>query len=69
MRQLSPRVAIVDAQSIKCSEHGVADKGFDAHKRILERKRRLAVDTGELLLPAHVSPAHENDRVGGRDVP
>ena len=67
-RQPSPSVAIVDAQSIKCSERGVADKGFDAHKRIQGRKRQLAVDTGGLLLAAHVGPAHENDRVGGRAV-
>ncbi|MCC3155077.1 transposase [Hymenobacter sp. BT770] len=28
----------------------------------------MAVDTGGLLLAAHVGPAHENDRVGGQAV-
>ena len=32
--QSSPSVAVVDAQSIKCSERGVLDKGFDGHKKI-----------------------------------
>ena len=60
-RQTSPSVAIIDAQSIKCRERGVADKGFDSHKQIQGRKRQLIVDTGGLLLAAHVGPAHEND--------
>ena len=33
-RQPSPSVAVPDAQSIKCSERGVLDKGFDDHKKI-----------------------------------
>ena len=65
-RQASPRVAVLDAQSVKCSERGVLDKGFDGHKKIQGRKRQLVVDTGGLLLAAHVGPAHENDRVGGK---
>jgi putative transposase len=32
-RQPSPSVANLDAQSIKCSERGVADKGFDGHEK------------------------------------
>lgn len=66
--QPSPSVAIVDAQSIKNSERGVLDKGFDGHKHIQGRKRQLAVDTGGRLLAAHVGPANENDRIGGRAV-
>jgi len=65
-RQPSPSAAVLDAQSIKCSERGVADKGFDGHKKIQGRKRQLVVDTGGLLLAARVGPAHENDRVGGK---
>ncbi len=67
-RQPSPSVAVVDAQSVKCSERGVPDKGFDGHKQIQGRKRQLAVDTGGRLLAAHVGPANENDRIGGRAV-
>ena len=65
-RQPSPSVAILDAQSIQCSGRGVADKGFDGHKKNQGRKRQLLVDTGGLLLAIHVGPAHENDRVGGK---
>ena|GEM_PF-2903065 len=43
-RQPSPRVTIMDAQSIKCSARGVADKGFDGHKKLQGRKRQLAAD-------------------------
>lgn len=53
-RQPSPSVAVLDAQSVKCSERGVLNKGVDAHKRIQGRKRQLVVDTGGLLLAAHV---------------
>ena len=42
----SPSVAIVDAQSVKCSERGVLDKGFDGHKQVQGRKRQLAIDPG-----------------------
>ena len=65
-RQPSPSVAVLDAQSIKCSERGVLAKGFDGHKKIQGRKRQLLVDTGGLLLVTHVGPAHENDRTGGK---
>ena len=64
----SPSVAIVAAQSVKCSERGVPNKGFDGHKQIQGRKRQLAIDTGGRLLAAHVGPANENDRTGGRAV-
>jgi putative transposase len=64
--QASPSVAILDAQSVKCSEWGVLDKGFDGHKKIQGRKRQLVVDTGGLLLATHVGPANENDRIGGQ---
>nr|WP_081867666.1 transposase [Hymenobacter sp. IS2118] len=59
---------MVDAQSIKSSERGVLAKGFDGHKQVQGRKRQLAVDTGGRLLAAHVGPANENDRIGGRAV-
>ena len=63
--QASPSVAILDAQSIKCSERGVPDKGFDGHKKVQGRKRQLVVDTGGRLLAVAVGPANENDRTGG----
>jgi len=53
-RQASSSVAVLDAQSVKCSERGVLNKGFDGHKIIQGRKRQLAVDTGGLLPAGHV---------------
>ena len=53
-RQASSSVAVLDAQSVKCSERGVLNKGFDGHKNIQGRKRQLAVDTGGLLPAGHV---------------
>ena len=44
--QSSPSVAVVDAQSVECSERGVVDKGFDGRKKIQGRKRQLAVACG-----------------------
>ena len=44
------------------------DKGVDGYQKIQGRQRQLIVDTGRLLLAAHVGPAHENDRVGGKIV-
>ena len=38
-----PSVAVLDAQSVKCSERGVLDKGFDGHKKSQGRKRQLLV--------------------------
>ena len=57
-------MAIVDAQSVKCSERGVLDKSLDGHQQVQGRKRQLAVDTGGRLLAAQVGPANENDRTG-----
>jgi putative transposase len=59
--QPSPSVAVLDAQSIKCSERGVPAKGFDEHKKIQGRKRQFLVDTGRLLLATHDGPRKRPD--------
>ena len=65
-RQPSPRVAVLDVQSIKSSERGVLDISFDGHKKIQGRQRQLVVDTGGRLRAARVGSAHEHDRVSGQ---
>ncbi len=50
-RQASPSVAVLDAQSIKCSERGVLDKGFDGHK-----KSRAASGNSSLIQVAYYWP-------------
>jgi transposase len=51
-RNPCPSVVIMDAQSVKTTEHGGV-RGFDAHKRVKGRKRHILVDTGGLLFDLH----------------
>ena len=44
-RKECPSMAIIDSQSVKNSEWGIPDKGFDGNKRIKGRKRHIMVDT------------------------
>ena len=60
-READPSVGIIDSQSIKNSERGVVDKGFDGNKKIKGRKRQLVVDTLGLILAVAVHPANMND--------
>jgi len=75
-REASPTLAIVDAQSIKCDapqgERGVAcpwaglrPDPWDAGKKILGRKRHIAVDSGGRLLCVKVTSADVQDQDGG----
>lgn len=67
-RKSSPSTGILDAQSVKNSEWGLPDKGYDGHKHIQGRKRQLIVDTLGLILAAFVHPANWHDSKGGFDV-
>ena len=67
-----PVAAIASERSgARCPIHQLQRAGrvgqrVDGHKKIQGRKRQLIVDTGGLLLAAHVGPAHENDRIGNK---
>lgn len=63
-REASPTLAIVDAQSIKC-DAPQGERGYDAAKKILGRKRHIAVDSGGRLLCVTVTPANIQDQDGG----
>ena len=56
-----PMTVIFDSQSIKNSERGVIEKGFDGHKRIQGRKRHVVTDSNGRLLTTVVGPGNEHD--------
>jgi len=63
-REPSPSVAIMDSQSVKNSERGVCEKGYDGNKKINGRKRHIIVDTLGLLLAVKVHAANIHDSKG-----
>jgi putative transposase len=63
-RAASPSLAIVDAQSIKC-DAPQGERGYDAGKKVLGRKRHIAVDSGGRLLCVKVTRADVQDQDGG----
>ena len=67
-RKSSPSVGIIDSQSIKNSERGVIDKGFDGNKWIQGRKRHIVTDTLGNILSAIVHPANYHDSKGAYPV-
>jgi putative transposase len=55
-KEPTPRMVILDSQSVKGTELGV-EHGIDAHKKINGRKRHIAVDTLGLLVAVRVTSA------------
>ena len=63
-RQASPTLAIVDAQSVKC-DAPQGERGYDAAKKVVGRKRHIAVDTDGRLLAVRITSADVQDQTGG----
>ena len=63
-RQASPTLVIVDAQSVKC-DAPQGERGYDAAKKVVGRKRHIAVDTDGRLLAVRSTTADVQDQVGG----
>jgi len=63
-RQASPTLAIVDAQSVKC-DAPQGERGYDAAKKVVGRKRHIAVDTDGRLLAVSITTADVQDQTGG----
>lgn len=63
-REASPTLAIVDAQSVKC-DAPQGERGYDAGKKVLGRKRHIAVDIDGRLLAVDVTTADVQDQDGG----
>ncbi len=65
-RDENASAGIVDSQSVKTSEEGSKESGFDAGKKINGRKRHVLVDTLGLLLAVKVHAGNIQDRDGAK---
>jgi len=63
-REASPTLVIVDAQSVKC-DAPQGKRGYDAAKKVVGRKRHIAVDTDGRLLAVRITSADVQDQAGG----
>lgn len=63
-KALAPSLAILDSQSVKAPH--ASDRGIDAHKKIVGRKRHVAVDSDGRLLLVNMAPANVADSTGAQ---
>jgi putative transposase len=65
-RHPDPSAAILDSQSVKTVEESARIRGYDAHKCVKGRKRRLLVDTLGQPIAWYVTPADLSDLQGAQ---
>jgi transposase len=65
-REASPTAAVIDSQSVKAPHAEI--RGYDAAKKIVGRKRHIAVDTDGRLLMVNLTPADISDSAGAQAI-
>jgi transposase len=65
-REPTPSAACIDSQSVKITEIGGDQRGYDGGKKLNGRKRHLLMDTLGLLIVAVVTRANLDDGWHGR---
>ena len=65
-REQSPSAGVIDSQSVKAPH--AETRGYDAGKKIVGRKRHIAVDTDGRLLMVNLTPADISDSAGAQAI-
>ena len=65
-REASPSAAVIDSQSVKAPH--AETRGYDAAKKIVGRKRHVAVDTDGRLLMVNLTTADISDSAGAQAI-